>query len=269
MEHGGFTMAESKSILDTLLSGSSIGALSELTGAGNDQVRKVLAQAVPTLIGGMKSNASSKEGEESLASALSAHAKDDTSDVASFLKNADLQDGEKILSHILGGQKPTVESGIARKAGVSKNQTATILSAAAPLLLSLLGSKKEEDEKESNSGGLGGLLGSLLGGGGSGNDGFGLDDVASMLLGGGNDDKDEKEESGGGLGDMLMGGLGSLLGLGGSDEKEKKPATKKPSTKKKTTTKKTTAKTTSKKPAAVKKPSTTAAKRPTIRRKIP
>ncbi|MDD4095261.1 MAG: DUF937 domain-containing protein [Oscillospiraceae bacterium] len=261
-------MAGSKSILDTLLSGSSVGALSELTGAGGDQVQQVLSQALPTLIGGMKNNASSKDGEESLASALSAHAKDDTSDIASFLKNADLSDGDKILSHILGGQKPSVESGIAKKAGVSKDQTATILSAAAPLLLSLLGSKKEEDEKESNSGGLGGLLGSLLGGG-SGNDGFGLDDVASMLLGGGNEDKEEKEESGGGLGDMLMGGLGSLLGFGGSDEKEKKPAAKKPSTKKKTTAKKTSAKTTSKKPTAVKKPSTTAAKRPTIRRKIP
>ena len=268
-------MAGSNSILDTLLSGSSIGALSELTGAKGDQVQKVLAQAVPTLVTGMKNNASSKDGEASLASALTAHAKDDTSDVASFLKNADLNDGDKILSHILGGQKPAVESGIAKKAGVSKDKTATILSAAAPLLLSLLGSKKEEDEKESNSGGIGGLLGSLLGGGGSGNDGFGLDDVASMLLGGGSDgkyEKDEKEDSGGGLGGMLMGGLGSLLGLGGSDEKEKKPAAKKPSTKKKTTAKKTSTKTdakTTKKPTSSKKPATTAAKRPTIRRKIP
>lgn len=51
-------MADSKSILDTLLSGTSIGALSEMTGAGNDQVQNVLAQAVPTLVGGMKKNVS-------------------------------------------------------------------------------------------------------------------------------------------------------------------------------------------------------------------
>jgi hypothetical protein len=267
-------MAEINSILDTLLSGSSLSALSELTGAGGDQVQKVLAQAVPTLVTGMKKNASSQDGEQSLATALSQHAKDDTSDVASFLKNADLTDGDKIISHILGGQKPAVESGIAQRAGVSKNQTATILSAAAPLLLSLLGNKKDEEDKKEEGGGLMGMLGSLLGGGGgSGNDGFGLDDVASMLLGSGKDNKDEKEEkeeSGGGLGDMLMGGLGSLLGLGGSDEKEKKPAAKKPTTKKKTTAKKTGSnQKTSKKPTAVKKPTTSAAKRPTIRRKIP
>ena len=47
-------MAVSKSILDTLLSGSSVGALSELTGAGGDQVQQVLSQAIPPLIGGMK-----------------------------------------------------------------------------------------------------------------------------------------------------------------------------------------------------------------------
>jgi hypothetical protein len=261
-------MAGSKSILDTLLSGSSLSALSELTGAGSDQVQNVLAQAVPTLVTGMKKNASSKDGEQSLTTALSQHAKDDTSDVASFLKNVDLKDGDKILSHILGGNKPAVESGIAKKAGVSKNQTATILSAAAPLLLSLLGNKKEE-----GAGGLMGMLGSLLGGGGgSGDDGFGLDDVASMFLGGGKDDKDEKEESGGDLGDMLMGGLGSLFGVGDSEEK-KKPAAKKPAKKKKTTAKKpTTSKktTTSKKPATTKKPTTNnTAKRPTIRRKTP
>ncbi|NLW89856.1 MAG: DUF937 domain-containing protein [Clostridiaceae bacterium] len=262
-------MAESKSILDTLLSGTSIGALSEMTGVGSDQVQTVLTQAVPTLVGGMKNNASSKKGEESLSAALSSHAKDNTSDVASFLKNADLADGDKILSHILGGKKASVESGIAKKAGVSSNQTATILSAAAPLLLSLLGSKKEEDEKESGSGGLGGLLGSLLGSG----DGFGLDDVASMLIGGDDDAKDEEKDNGGGLGGLL-GGLGSLLGFGGSDKNEKKPTTKKKTAAKKPAAKKTTSSkktTTSKKTTSAKKTtsSSPAKKKPTIRRKTP
>lgn len=257
-------MADSKSILDTLLSGTSIGALSEMTGAKGDQVQTVLAQAVPTLVGGMKKNAATKKGEESLSKALSVHAKDNTGDIASFLKNADLIDGDKILSHVLGGKKSSVESGIAEKAGVSKDQTATILSAAAPLLLSLLGSKKEEDEKEDNSAGLGGLLGSLLGGSDSGNDGFGLDDVAVMLLD--NDDTDDADDdSSGGLGGMLMGGLGSLLGLGGSDKKDKKKtSSKKPSAKKKTTAKKTSSKKTT-----TKKKTTSAKKKPTIRKKNP
>ncbi len=264
-------MAESKSILDTLLSGSSLSALSEMTGAGSDQVQKVLSQAVPTLVSGMKKNASSKEGEQSLTTALSNHAQDDTSDVASFLKNVDLTDGDKILSHILGGSKPTVESGIAQKAGVSKDQTATILAAAAPLLLSLLGNKKEEEDQKESSGGLMSIFSSLLGGKDDKDDGFGLDDVASALLGGSKDDN-----SGGGLGDMLMGGVGSLFGGGDSDsEEKKKPAAKKPATKKKTAAKKkpsTTAKktATSKKPTAVRKPSkTNNARKPSIRRKTP
>jgi hypothetical protein len=228
-------MATSNSILSTLLSSGSLGALSDLSGAGKDQVQKVLSEAVPTLVKGMKKNASTEDGEKSLSSALSSHAKDDTSDITSFLKNVDLEDGGKILSHILGGNKAKVESGIADKSGLSSNQTTTILAAAAPLLLSLLGNKKDEEDGKEQSGGLMGMFSSLFGGSDDEkeekDDGFGLDDVASMLLGGGKEDKND------GLGDMLMGGLGSLLG-----NDKKKPAAKKPAAKKKATLKKETTK---------------------------
>ena len=100
--------------------------------------------AVPTLIQNMQKNASTKSGEKSLAKALSDHAKDDTGNISDFLKNADLEDGAKILGHILGENKNVLESGVAKKSGLSSDQVSTILSAAAPLLLNVLGQKKEE-----------------------------------------------------------------------------------------------------------------------------
>ncbi|MDD4493313.1 MAG: DUF937 domain-containing protein [Eubacteriales bacterium] len=182
----------SKLLAETLLSGNTVSALSETSGAKGDQVEQVLKSALPTLLQGMQKNASTKEGGQSLSKAVSNHAKDDTSDISSFLKNVDIEDGEKILSHILGSNKNKVEKGVAKKAGLSSKQTSNILAAAAPLLLNLIGNKKEEEDQkeESDSGGILGIL--------------------SLALFGGDDKKDDDNP----LGDIVTSGIGALLGGG-------------------------------------------------------
>jgi hypothetical protein len=249
--NGGINVAASNDLLSTLLQGGSLETLSKLSGAGKGQVQQVLTDAVPTLVQNMQKNASTKSGEKALSSALSTHAEDDTSDVSSFLKNVNLEDGGKILTHILGGKKSSLESGIAGKSGLTSDQTATILSAAAPLLLSVLGSKQKEKAGKDSSGGLMDILTSALFGGGDSedkpkekDDGFDLGDAATLLLGGSKDNGSKSD----GLSDLLIGGLGSLLG-GDSGKKsttKKKTTTstkkKTPTAKKKSTTKKTTPK---------------------------
>lgn len=233
-----------KMLTDTLLGSSSVNTLSKSSGANKDQVKQVLAGALPTLVQSMQKNASSKSGEESLAKALSEHAKDDTSNVSAFLKNVDLEDGAKILGHILGDNKNKVESGVAKESGLTSSQTSTILASAAPLLLSVLGQQKEDEDKK-DTGGLLSVLGSaLLGGGDSnGSDGLGdalIDGLGSLLAG---DDGKKKGGSGGVLGSLI----GSLFGSGNKQSAKKTTA-------KKTTAKKTPAKKTS---TAKKKSSTT------------
>jgi hypothetical protein len=265
-----------KTLKDTLLGSTSIKTLSETSGANKSQVQQVLQDALPTLVQSMQKNASTKSGADSLSKALSDHAKDDTSNIGSFLKNVDLEDGAKILGHILGDKTSTVETGVAKKSGLTASQAGTILATAAPLLLNLLGQKKEEeDQNENESGGLFSVL-------------------ASALLGG-NDDKNGS--SGGnnslgetladGLGDVLAVGLGSLLSGGGKSKGKSKSkssssggilggligsllsgATGTPAadTKKKATTRKTTTKTATAKRATTSSKTTTAKKATTAKK---
>lgn len=145
--------------LSDLLSGDVIEALAKSTGASKKDTSSVLANALPTLMKSMASNASTKEGAKSLEKALNDHTSDDA--LSTLLGNIDLEDGAKILGHILGNDSDSVKSTVSKKSGVDSDLTATILSSAAPLLLSALGSEKKKSGTKAD--GLTDLLGGLLG----------------------------------------------------------------------------------------------------------
>ena len=149
-----------KKLTDTLLSSDSIKGLSGLTGASDLDVKKVLNQALPTLLDGANGQATNKDTADGFATALSDHAKSDTNDLTNFLGNVDLKDGAKIIKHLLGSDKDSVVKDVSKQTGVSKSKTTSILSGVAPLLMSLLGQQTNED-KDSGSD-IGGLIGSLL-----------------------------------------------------------------------------------------------------------
>lgn len=148
-----------KKLAGTLLSSDSINGLSTATGASASDVKKVLTNALPSLLNGAKAQAKDKETTESFTNALTQHAKDDTKDLTSFLSNVDMKDGAKIISHLLGSEKNTAIKDIAKKSGVSQKNTTSILSAIGPLLMSLLGQQTQEEESASP---LEGLLGTLM-----------------------------------------------------------------------------------------------------------
>ncbi len=147
-------------LTSTLLGSDSIEGLSKRTDVSGTDVNKVLAAALPALLGGAKEQAKGTDTTESFANALSQHAKADTKDLAGFFGKVDLQDGAKIIGHLLGAQKEEVTQSVAEQAGVSGDKTAMILSAAGPLLMSLLGQQADEDDKKES--GVGALLGALL-----------------------------------------------------------------------------------------------------------
>lgn len=147
-------------LASTLLSSDSISGLSDLTGTSGSDITSVLAQALPSLLNGANDQAKSKNTSESFASALSQHAKDDTSDLSKFLGNVDMEDGAKIIAHLLGSDQDNVVESVAKKTGVSKTDTSSIISAAAPLLMSLLGQQTDEDDNKDS--GVENLIGTLL-----------------------------------------------------------------------------------------------------------
>lgn len=211
-----------------IMQGDGVTTLSQATKSDEDKVNSVLVNALPVLVGKMSDNASTKEGAASLNKALNEHKTGDTIDVASFLKNADSEDGEKILSHILGSDKDAATKALSKKSGLSSKKVSSILSLVAPLLLSQLGNNKKDDDESA----LGGILGSMLGGSSSNNGSLGSTLLGNLLggssssglggtllgnlFGGKEEEKEEKKD------DSLLGGLlGGLFG-GKEEEKEEK-----------------------------------------------
>lgn len=148
-----------QNLLSELLSSDSLKTLSKASGASQKDVKKVVAEALPKLLSGAEKQAQNGDTAEGFTKALLDHAKVDTSDIKGFLKNIDLEDGAKIIGHLLGKEKSSTTKAISEKTGVSSQKTGNILSAIGPLLMSILG----KQVGSSGGSGIGELMGSLLG----------------------------------------------------------------------------------------------------------
>lgn len=203
-------------ILDLLNSPVGKSIISGVAGQTNQTESKtqdVLTMALPVLMQAMRRNASSPQGAESLLGALGS--KHDGSILDNLgglfsggVDSGILNDGGKILGHVLGNKQSNVENALSQKSGVDAGSVAQILKVAAPLLMGVLGSQAKQQNVNSQSG-LDGLLGGLIKGNSPQNnqsflesildadgDGSIIDDVAGMVLGG----------------NKKKGGLGGLLG---------------------------------------------------------
>ena len=189
------------SLLGTLLSSDSVSGVSKATKADNNEVASVLNAALPMLLKGAKKQSEDKDTAESFATALLSHGKKDTSNLSSFLKNVDLDDGSKIIGHLLGKDDDNVKK-IAKSSGVSTKKTGDILSAAAPLLMSLLG--QESASKKSDNNVALELAGALL-------KNVDVGDLIGDLLGGDNKKKKSSKKKDNDAGEIIGDILGALL----------------------------------------------------------
>ena len=133
--------------------------------------------AVPTLLAGMHNNAQAPDGAASLESALGQH-QDGLVDGGVDVSQVDTADGEKIVSHVFGGQQDQVASqlaGTAQLGGVGGDLVKKLLPILAPIVMSYLANKV--------LGGRGGRSGADAGGGG-GAGGLDLGGILGGLLGG-------------------------------------------------------------------------------------
>ena len=207
-------------ILDLLgsdLGKTIISGVAGQTGQDTKKTSGLLTMALPVLMQAMKQNASTPKGAEGLLSALNnKHDGSILDNLGGLFKggvdNNVMQDGEKILGHVLGGRQQNVQNALSQKSGIDAGSVANILKVAAPLLMGVLG-KQSRQTKVSSPDGIGGLLGGMLKGNSpqqeqsflesildADGDGSIIDDVAGMVLGG------NKKKSG------LGGLLGGLFG---------------------------------------------------------
>ncbi|MBJ7882674.1 DUF937 domain-containing protein [Gelidibacter salicanalis] len=190
-------------ILDLLNSEMGKSIVSGVAGQTNQPKNKtqdVLMMAMPVLMAAMKRNAASPEGAQGLLNAInSQHDGSILNDLGSlFSGGVDdkvINDGSKILGHVLGNKQNTVEHAISAKSGIDTGSVAQILKVAAPILMGMLSNQAKQQNVDSPSG-LEGMLSGLLKGNSPQNeqsflesildadgDGSVIDDVTGMVLG--------------------------------------------------------------------------------------
>lgn len=177
--------------------------VSSMLGTDEATARRTMAAALPTLLAALGQEASTPEGAQALDRALARdHDGSVLDDISGYVaRGGNVDDGRKILGHVLGGQQPMVENRLGQITGLDGSQVGTLLAALAPLVLGALGKQKREENMGPQdltdmlgggaTGGMGSLLGSLLGGAMGGStqsgpqSGMDLGDVMGGLLGGG------------------------------------------------------------------------------------
>ena len=162
------------------------------------QTESALEAAVPLLLGAMTRNAAQPGGLDALAAAVNQH---DDSAILGFQQGQmpDLNEGQKILGHVFGGQQQAAANALSQRAGINPQMAMQILMMVAPLILSYLSNRSR-----AQGGQMGGNMGGQLGlPGGMGGQMGGLGSILGGLLGGG---------MAGGAAGGLGSGLGGVLG---------------------------------------------------------
>ena len=149
-------------LMGTILSSESLAGMSQKAEASEDEVRSVLGNALPLLLNGANAQATNASTAASFAGALQQHSASDISNLGSFLGNVDMDDGAKIIAHLLGANTASQTQYLSQQTGVSNATTSNILSTAAPLLMSLLG---QQNNTQTYNNGAAGMMSSLLGSG--------------------------------------------------------------------------------------------------------
>jgi hypothetical protein len=184
-------------IIDELLGSRANGVVEQIGrqfGLDPSTASSALTALLPALAAGLKSNASSATGVESLMGALSKGNHSRYLDDLNTLGQAETtQDGNGILGHIFGSKEVSreVAARASAQSGVSADVLKKLLPIGAALLMGSL-AKRQSGGGAQGAAGLGaagGLLGALLGSGGLGGLGGvggsggsgGLGDLAGML----------------------------------------------------------------------------------------
>ena len=155
-------------LFKALLSEEAIKALAKKTGLEGKQLTKLLPLAIPVLMKMLTRNASSESGASSLLTALTQHT--GKASAAQQIAEADTEDGEKIIGHILGSKKEEELQALSAQSGLSENEVSSALSGIAPTLLTTL-SAATQNAKPASSGKV------------DLSDGLDLGDVMAMLGG--------------------------------------------------------------------------------------
>ncbi|GAA0990646.1 hypothetical protein GCM10009555_076750 [Acrocarpospora macrocephala] len=151
-----------------------IQQIAVMIGTDTESAKGAVQASLGTIVGGMAHQTEHARGAQSLRSALDQHT--DSDPFTNVTALADANDGQKILSHVLGDQgTEQAAQGISQFMGINPRTVSKVLTMVAPMVMSMLAKRLnrgmdmgtmsqdlDQERKQMSGTGLGELLGNLL-----------------------------------------------------------------------------------------------------------
>lgn len=166
-------------MIDSLLSslsGPIAGAIAKQTGIPEGMVKMGIGAGLPLLMGAFARNAKKKDEGDALMGAIERdHDGAVLGDLEGYVnRGGDIQNGQGILKHTLGGRESSAIQALAEKTGMSQEQAAKLLPMLSPLVMGAMGKearsqgmnreqlaaaleREQRQAVEKDEGGLGGM----------------------------------------------------------------------------------------------------------------
>lgn len=128
------------------ISGAAAGQLAQRLGISEGTAQTAVQLAVPLILAALARNASQPQGAQDLHQAVANdHDGSILDQLSSYLGNPQAANGSGILGHVLGGQRPAVESNLAQATGIDPNSAGSLLEMVAPLVMGAVGRQQQQN----------------------------------------------------------------------------------------------------------------------------
>ena len=131
--------------------GAAAGMLAQKLGISESTAQTAVQLAVPVIVAALARNASQPQGAQDLHHAVASdHDGSILDQLTSYLGNPQAANGSGILSHVLGGDRPAVESNLAQATGMDQNSAGNLLEMVAPLVMGAVGREQQQNALDPN-----------------------------------------------------------------------------------------------------------------------
>ncbi|HSS18911.1 MAG TPA: DUF937 domain-containing protein [Pyrinomonadaceae bacterium] len=135
------------------IAGAAAGQLAQRLGVSEGTAQTAVQVAVPLIVAALARNASQPQGAQDLHQAVANDHDGNILDrLTSYLGNPEAANGSGILGHVLGGERPAVESNLAQATGLDQNSAGSLLEMVAPMVMGAVG--REQQQNGLDAGGL-------------------------------------------------------------------------------------------------------------------
>ena len=132
------------------IAGAVAGQLSSRLGVSEGTARSAVQLAVPLVVAALARNAAQPQGAQDLHQAVAQdHDGSILDNLDGYLANPQTANGSGILSHVLGGQRPAVESNLAQATGLDQNSAGSLLEMVAPIVMGAVGREQQQNGLDS------------------------------------------------------------------------------------------------------------------------